>query len=167
MTSTAASTIPPELFQLILKALRPPDSLFRTKYNETDISRRELARCGLVCKFWARQCQQRLFYSVRLRCQKDVAQLRELLDTPGSKIGKYIRTFRIEFCEATNASFLSEPWMHLVPALYKSYRLRYCKNVTLSLRGPLPARCRTLRSIHAVPPRTVPSFSTDACVAPG
>lgn len=156
MPATAAD-IPPELFERILVSLRPPDSYFEKAEHEVDADKHDLARCALVCKYWARMCQEKLFISVALRSFEDVDQLRAFLHSPRSRIGSYIHQFQIQI--KTPQMYTAVPWIHLVPSLYG--RLRYRRNVAITLQGPLPPKQKVLRTIHWLLPKTMPSFSSE------
>ena len=146
-----ATQIPEELFERILDYVgrwRDHDGVVR-------YSNKELGRCALVCKYWATNCQAKIFHTIKLRTHKDVWELLALLDSPLTNIGGYIEALRGPLQEIMGTS--TPPWMHLVPPLHPNLPL--CRRLEVELAGPLPKKTRTLRSVHWRLPRALPTHS--------
>ena len=157
MPSASAADLPPELFEHILRALRPPDSFLEKEITEVDAEKREIGRCATVCKYWATQCQRKLFNTIRLSSLEDVGQLRAFVQCPISRVASYINRFIVAF---TGEMYQAVPWLHLLPVLYGDGKLKRSATIELTLRGPLPLKRRGLRSVHWLLPRTTHTFST-------
>lgn len=162
------SDVPPELFDTILAHLTA-----HRIHGRAD--KPLLARCALVCRYWAAKCQPVLFEKVALRAREDALQLLAFMRTPGSAVpglvtGVYVR-------EALQVGGPGVPWLHLVAAIGDRAH-RGLSEFSIKLKGPLPlspgsgpapgpgsghdgqqtsTRTPRLRSIHHGLPRTLPT----------
>lgn len=155
----SAADFPPELFKVILEALHHPGSWHETLETQVDASKHEITNCGLVCKYWAKTCQEKLFDSLTLRDHRDEAQLQAFLDNPSSKVGQYMREINVSVDSAE--AYLSEPWIHHLLSLRGKVKSG-AREVEVKLQGPLPPKIKVLRTLHWLLPRSYPGFSSQA-----
>lgn len=143
--------LPPELFKIILRFLTT------RKINDSDVqvNKRELGNLSCVCRFWAAHTRGKVFSKITLRSARDLSELFEILDAPGTRVHTYIRTLSIKHihCVSQEASYV--PWIHLLPPLYQ--RLPRLAQVIAHLQPPHPPIQGPLRSIHSAVPRSLPA----------
>lgn len=147
---TTAASLPPELFEHILKVLQigSPDL---KSINVVFFSRRELGACALVCRYWARICQERLFSSLRVNSREDLHNLMQLLKSPVSRISSYITCFN-----AQAHSITAVPWIHHFSVIHP--RLPNFQRINIFITGPLPPGQPSFRSLHGGLPICIPSI---------
>lgn len=137
-----ASDIPPELFKNILEHLGE--------------DKHALARCGRVCRYWARKCRQTLFWAVVLQGRAEALYLFGLTRNPTNDVSRLVN-----YVITSSAQNMPHtPWIHLLPLISDQSRLPYgIPQIWVRLSGPLPPGQRSLRSIHHALPRALPYFS--------
>ncbi|PSR75381.1 hypothetical protein PHLCEN_2v9139 [Hermanssonia centrifuga] len=147
--STGAD-IPPELFEKLL------DYITSKRWaGGLEADRRELSSCALVCRFWSKRCQAKIFEDIALRSREDVEQLISFLENPLSRIWEYIDGLDLRQKGTTL------PWIHLIPLQLLGLTKSTTFFSTLNIEGhPMgPGSVRPFRSIHSLLPRSHPSFS--------
>lgn len=135
------SDVPPELFDNILG------------YLTASGDKRAVARCALVCRYWAKKCQQMVLRRLVLRSREDAVLLLEHMKSPKSAITSFAQSLEVPVAQKVS----SMPWLYLVPDISDRAHMNYL-SYSVSLEGPLPPRQR-MRSIHHGLPRSYPRFS--------
>lgn len=145
------SDIPPELFDNVLAHLTE-----QRIHGRAD--KPLLARCALVCRYWAAKCQPFIFDKLALRVREDAVQLLALMRTEGSAVSKLVTGVYVR--EALEVGGTGAPWLHLVSAI-GDHAHQGLSEYSIKLRGPGPGpgqRTTTrLRSIHHGLPRSLPA----------
>lgn len=160
METSAASSVPQELFDLILD-FHQVDEGHHTQHdhdlrNYATVEKHDLGQLSLVCRHWGQICQRKIFETIRLGSWADVHELQALLDAPASRISRYILHLEISAQDGPG-----EPWLHLIAFLWpRLYAIEQYVGLTLSLKNTRPTRCSSMRSIHAALPRSQPVFSS-------
>ena len=155
MSSTAAR-VPAELLIHILKFFA--SDLTPKGFRMTVpvlLSKRELSRCALVCRYWARTCQPFIFGVLTLRSRQDAEDLIALATSPRSKVGDYVQELRLVYTAE------STPWIHLIPTMLilkqvLTWRFLF---VNLEMVGLHQREYVQPGSIHSSLPRRIPAFS--------
>lgn len=156
MKRSIAAHIPPELFENILEVLTLPDEIQSWSAHFVKAEKNELGRCALVCKYWAKHCQARIFRQITLRSLEDRNSLISFLESPVSHISHYLSEV-VAPVEIRPPA----PWVHLLPSSFEGRKLFLEVEARLDLHNQPPPRT-PLRSIHHSVPRSLPSeFSSD------
>ncbi|KAJ3529192.1 hypothetical protein NM688_g7885 [Phlebia brevispora] len=156
----SGADVPQELFDLITSFLILRYSQHAKNFYERNlvkVDKHEMSCCALVCRRWATICRPQLFQEITISCARDVNTFVSFLQNPKSVISGYIKTVTISPYKLSTA-----PWMHLLClVLFRTLRPdRLSRLLDITIEGPLPAKLRTLRSIHGLVPRTLtPQFS--------
>ena len=111
LPSALGPKIPPELFDCIL-------SFIGTWLDGAPVSftKRELARCALVCKRWALLCQPKVYWQILLFKPEDVNYLRRMIDQSANKsLRNDIHRMDVHGVHILKVSEISTPWFHRVP----------------------------------------------------
>ena len=133
-----AADLPEEIFEEILKQVKDT-------YDEQHLStpKRQLSTCAQVCTYWAKICRRKLFEHVLLGSLKDIWPLHEFQNTPDCPLAPII-VMHVTISEQS-LSHDSPPWLYHIPAIFGN-RIDEARH-GLVLKGPLPRRLKTIRSI--------------------
>lgn len=148
-TEALAARMPEELFERILGYMGTWGDECLAWYGN-----KMLGLVAVVSKYWARQCQAKIFRKIELRSAKDVRDLLAILDQPGTNIAQYVQEIALPCMEHR------APYWHLIPLLYAKLPLLKHHAVEVSRSSDSLPTTRTLRTIHPYLPRTVPSHNT-------
>ncbi len=156
------ANIPEDLFETILDFLDEEIELAMTRFDygekEKKNKKRELGRCSLTCRYWARRCQPRIFEHIYLRSKRDLEQLLSLLESPSSHISGYIKRLYL-----TQKSSHFKSWVYLV-SLQLVPKFSLIPTINLHFDGPWEEthtkQFGHLRSIHFMLPSARPEFSS-------
>lgn len=92
-----------------------------------------------------------LFDRVTLRSREDLLQLIAFLETPTSRLKRYIQCLDIE------QDGPSEPWLHTISSLFQLLPVFLLQpRISLDFAGPSHKTQRSIRSIHSLAPRSLP-----------
>ncbi|GJE96669.1 hypothetical protein PsYK624_128710 [Phanerochaete sordida] len=102
----AALRIPQELFKRIVTHVAHDSRNDPAPASE----KREVARCALVCRYWAAYCRGPLFSKLTLRCAADAHQLLEFatVSTLGHSVTDFVELIILV------VSLPAPPWVHLI-----------------------------------------------------
>lgn len=124
-----------------------PQELFRDILSNTCKDKHELGRMRQVNKYWAAQCSSDIFRGLLMSSRLDVLDLCNFIKDPACLFLPHLLDITIRL----SASVPDHPYIHPLPQIWvRNY-------MALELRGPLPSSIRTLRSIHALLPKSLPS----------
>lgn len=150
--TASGADIPEELFDLVL------DFLVINGYDHKNwvaVNKRDLGHIALVCRRWAKICQQKIFAHTTLRSRQDFFALWSFVDHPESIIKRYIQYLWLDPVDAASA-----PWIHVVCQRIPSRMLHPEFRMTLELKGREEAPLVLGRSIHGLLPKhPLPIFS--------
>lgn len=161
MMAVTGANVPPELFQRVLGMMIPAEDsdVWITEMwtsNYVMVEKRELGNCALVSRYWARQCQWKIFQNIWMRSRDDVYELLALLSTPGCRVAGYIRKLKVPV-----QKYPFSPWVHLLSSLYPKFPARGVRiSYELELDGTDKPSQLPIRSIHVALPRCPPTFSS-------
>lgn len=147
---------PAETHRALATPSNMPVELFKDILRYLSMERPTLARCGQVCRYWARECRRELFDTVKLQGHEDVLYLLDLMKSPAGDVSRFLR--HVETSSIQNVR--RTPWMHILPligdcSMQPSHKIDF----HVRLEGPLAPGQRSLRSIHYALPRVLPRFS--------
>ncbi|PSS38088.1 hypothetical protein PHLCEN_2v68 [Hermanssonia centrifuga] len=157
VTATGAN-VPEDLFERVLVFLDEEVTSAWHWDNEREKRKRELGRCSLTCRYWARRCQPRIFEHIRLPSKYCLDQLLSLLESPLSHVSDYIK--HLYLIQHTSDS---KSWIHLVP-LQLVPKLSLNPTINLDFQGgwgeAYNKRSGHLRSIYYTLHSARPEFSS-------
>lgn len=82
MPSSAGASIPPELFQQILKYVVVPVMDVDAAVCSGASVKRPISSCARVCRYWTRICRPQLLERIVLRSALDIRVFIDFLDAP-------------------------------------------------------------------------------------
>lgn len=145
----AAADVPVDLFDSIL-------AFIEVDWRDSGYGKRDLGSIALVCRRWAKICQQKIFQRIVLRSRQDFYEFRSFIVRPESVIPQ-----SLEHLELFPTNFVtSPPWIHLICKEIPSQILHPDFSVVLRLESENGSPLVLSRSIHASLPIRLPIFSS-------
>lgn len=114
---TSATDLPPEITARIVELLsgRQPDTWERNSLETCpplELSKRELGRCSLVCKFWAGFLRRDIFRRLALRTLEDGDQFCSFITSPSpgaeSSVARLVQRLDLYY------DLAGPPWVHRI-----------------------------------------------------